>query len=179
MIAKFSLLKSRNTRLLLALVFFMIGPVNAQFNKATIGIDGLTCSMCSNSVEKLLRQLDFVEHVTMDLNQTTAEVLFKPGKKVSIRELSQKVFDSGFSVRSLKTVFTFNEVECKEGNRFVFEGDEYIFLKAPSEKLNGAKEVTFIGKKFMSPKEFNHWKNSLSKYKGTLKIKSAVYHIVL
>src|SRR5688500_4118516 len=110
--------------------------------------------MCSNSVEKLIWQLDFVAYVTMDLNKTTAEITFKEGKKVNISEIAKKVVDSGFSVRSIQALFTFKEADVKEGKSYVFEGDEYVFLKVQDVVLSGDKLITFIGKKYMSAKEF-------------------------
>lgn len=157
----------------------LISHAQAQFKSVTVGIDGLTCSMCSNSVEKLIRQLDFVASVTMDLNQTTAEITFKEGKKVNVNEIAKKVVDSGFSVRSIQALFTFTDTEAKEGKSYVYEGDEYIFLKVPDAVLTGDKNITFIGKKYMSAKEFVHWKDLVAKNKGSSKSKSQVYHITL
>jgi copper chaperone CopZ len=152
----------------------------AQFRSATVGIDGLTCSMCSNSVEKLIRQLDFVAAVKMDLNTTTAQVTFHPGKKVNMADLSKKVFDAGFSVRSLQGLFNFESaVNAGEGKSYIYEGDEYIFVKKTEVIPQGETILTFIGKNFISQKEFSHWKSIVSNYKGTVKGKAKVYHIAL
>jgi copper chaperone CopZ len=165
--------------LLLLIVFFGF-DTKAQFKSATIGIDGLTCSMCSRSVEKLILQLDFVRAVQMDLNTTTAQIIFKQGKKVNISELSKKVFDAGFSVRSLVALFNFESlVEQEEGKSYTYEGDQYIFLKKSKDSPLGEKQITFIGKQFISQKEFSHWKSITSKYKGSVKGKAEVYYIVL
>lgn len=167
----------------LVLVFILISLshiASAQFRSATIGIDGLTCSMCSNSVEKLIRQLNFVEDVKMDLNNTTAQVFFRNGRKVDIHALAQKVFDSGFSVRTLQANFNVGEkVIVKEGAGFEYEGDQYILVKPSEKEIRGEITITFIGKKFLSKKEFDHWKDVVASHKGSAKGKSKVYHIVL
>lgn len=174
-----------NTGILkLALIFLVISVLSietkAQYRSASVGIDGLTCSMCSNSVEKLIRQLDFVASVKMDLNTTTAQVTFRPGKKVSMADLSKKVFDAGFSVRSLQALFNYESpVNAGEGKSYTYEEDEYIFVKGNELDIQGETLLTFIGKNYISQKEFTHWKSIVSKYKGTVKGKAKVYHIIL
>lgn len=174
-------LKFRYFKILFVFILICFAHISsAQFRSATIGIDGLTCSMCSNSVEKLIRQLNFVEDVKMDLNNTTARVFFRNGKKVDIHALAQKVFDSGFSVRTLQADFNVGEkVIVKEGAGFEYEGDQYILVKPTEKEIRGEIAITFIGKKFLSKKEFDHWKDIVSTHKGSVKGKNKVYHIVL
>ena len=50
---------------------------NAQITKVSLQASGLTCSMCSNSINKALKTLDFVERVDADIKTYTFEILFK------------------------------------------------------------------------------------------------------
>jgi copper chaperone CopZ len=131
----------------------------AQFISAEISITGLTCSMCSYSVEKQLRQLDFVQDIKMELNSNTATVTFVPGKKVIIEQLSKKVSDAGFSVGALYATFNFNGIEPKDGTWFSYEGDTYHFVgDRPYHNLSGQYKLRFVDKSFMSKKEYYQWK---------------------
>ena len=98
-------------RFLFIILFLKLVNANGQFHSATIGIDGLTCSMCSNGVEKALMQLDFVKKVDMDLNENIARVSFLDGKKVNINSLAKKVTDAGYSVRFMKSSFNFDNLK--------------------------------------------------------------------
>jgi copper chaperone CopZ len=159
-------------------LFFLINS-KAQFKSATIGIDGLTCSMCSNSAERLLRQLDFVEDVKMDLNATTCYITFRKGNKVKIYKLADKVKDAGFSVRMITAVFNFEAMSSKEGEAFIFEEDEYIFIKTSGKELKGETSISFIGKKYVPKREYSQWAAILSSYKKAGKGKKQIYYITL
>ena len=70
---------------------------------AKINIAGLTCSMCSYSVEQSILKLKFVASVEMDLNNNTALVNFNK-EEINLNQLAKKVNESGFSVNKL-TIF--------------------------------------------------------------------------
>ena len=46
----------------------------AQVNKVTLQASGLTCSMCSNAINKALRSLDFVADVDADFKTYSFEI---------------------------------------------------------------------------------------------------------
>ncbi len=54
----------------------------AQFTSAELGVDGLTCSACTRSVELSIRKLDFVKDVQMNLDNTVGQITFVPGKQI-------------------------------------------------------------------------------------------------
>src|SRR6478735_315736 len=72
--------------------------VQAQFNKAELQASGLTCSLCSNAINKALKTLPFVESVQTDLNKNLFTITFKNGQRPDIDAISKKVEDAGFSV---------------------------------------------------------------------------------
>ena len=57
---------------------------NAQIVKAEIRATGLTCSMCSNAINKQLKALPEVSNVETDLNTNTFTVTFKEGNLASL-----------------------------------------------------------------------------------------------
>ena len=56
--------------------------VTAQATKVYLKASGLTCSMCSNSINKALKTLDFVENVNADLKTYTFEISFKANSNI-------------------------------------------------------------------------------------------------
>lgn len=85
----------------LLLFAFTTQHLNAQFTSAAIGINGLTCSQCSRSVEMSLKRLDAIANVDMDLQGTIAHLTFKKGKDVDFDKVAQAVRDAGFAVRNI------------------------------------------------------------------------------
>jgi copper chaperone CopZ len=102
------MLKMYSFRILLFAVAFLfnVSALLAQFSKVEIGVDGLTCSMCTRSTELSIRKLDFVDSVKMDLTNTNGVITFKKGMPVSVEKIAQAVKNAGFSVRYLKADFS-------------------------------------------------------------------------
>src|SRR5690606_2438006 len=73
---------------------------------AQLGINGLTCSMCSYSVENSIKKLPFIRSIKMDLNSNIAILEFYEGKPVNFEAIALKVIDAGFAVRFLKAKFS-------------------------------------------------------------------------
>lgn len=133
--------------------------LKAQFISAVIGVDGLTCSACSFATEKSLLKLESIDSVYMQLEENTATVFFKPGKKVNMTDVAKKVVDAGFSVRSVIAVVNIEKVTVTSDYCWNYENDTYHFIKLDAEKeLNGTVQLKFIGDKFMPSKEFKKWK---------------------
>ncbi len=145
----------------ISILFFLIIYISssAQFKSVTIGIDGLTCSACSFATEKSIKKLNFVDSVSMELDKNIATIYFKKNVPVSIDQLSKKVIDAGFSVRSMYAVFNFNDLIVTNDYCFVYENNVYQFIKIDAEKkLKGFISIQFIGENYMQKKEFKKWK---------------------
>lgn len=138
------------------LVFLLLlsTEVSAQFKSSSMRIDGLTCSMCSNSVEKLIRNLSFVKNVTMNLNLNVADIDFKEGEKVDISKLAKAVKDAGYSVGYLDAVFDFKQQSVSNGYVLMFEGNGYRFVGIDDQVLNGPVKIRFLGKEFQEKKNY-------------------------
>ena len=148
-------------RILILTLSFIIVALHsfAQFNWAQIGVDGLTCSACTRSVEMSIRKLTFVDSVTMNLEHTTGKITFKKGAKVEIDKIAKAVTDAGFSLRSLYAGINISELKVTENACWQFENNTYHFIKIPDSKdFKGIVSVQFIGEKFMPKKEYKNWK---------------------
>jgi copper chaperone CopZ len=69
---------------------------NAQIIKAEIRATGLTCSMCSNAINKQLKSMLEVANVETDLNTNTFTVTLKEGNDLSPKVFKEKVEKAGF-----------------------------------------------------------------------------------
>jgi copper chaperone CopZ len=143
-------------------VFFLIAIVvsfasTAQVTKVSIQASGLTCSMCSNSINKSLKSIDFVENVKPNIKTSTFEVTFKQGAKVDFDQLKKKVEDAGFTVANFVAAVNFNNVEVKN-NQPVKVGDKtFYIINAKDQALDGNTQVKIVDKGFVSGKEFKKY----------------------
>jgi copper chaperone CopZ len=134
----------------------------AQFTMANIGINGLTCSACSRSVELSIRKLDFVDDVQMDLENTSGKVIFKKGAKVDIEKIATAVSNAGFSVSFLRAVFNLHDsLNISENFCLNYEASSYQFIKIPPTVIKDEVTLLFIGKEFLSSTDYKKWKDSL------------------
>ena len=123
----------------------------AQILQAEVGVNGLTCSQCSRSVEMELRKLPFVQKVDMNLEHTTGVVLFKSGHRVSVEELARAIVNAGFSTRFVRMTFDFKTIhpgtEC-----FTIGQDVFYFLKPLSAQHSEQMTFQVIGKGLLPDK---------------------------
>ena len=68
--------------------------------KKNIMIEGMKCEHCSNFVAKALKEIDGVDHVSVDLSSKTAQV--QTSKPVADDVLRQAVEQAGFEVKDIQ-----------------------------------------------------------------------------
>ena len=132
-------------------IYFMIASMvmmfsistNAQIVKAEIRATGLTCSMCSNAINKQLKAMPEVANVETDLNTNTFTVTLKEGNELSPKTLKEKVEKAGFFIGSL--ILTTKSETITNGS--------YVLV---NDKKNDASEVQFqvVDKGYVTEKEF-------------------------
>ncbi len=161
------------------LLFFTQFKANAQFVSVEVGIDGFTCSMCAMSVEKAILQLSFVSEVKMNLNEGTAVIFLRENKKVSIHEIANKVYNSGFSVRYIYANYNFPEISLKDFAIFSIGEDEFHFIKVEETIIKGLATVIFLNKRLLSKKEYASWAEWIKKDIQKNGKKENVYYVTL
>lgn len=129
----------------------------AQIKEVQIGVDGLTCSQCTRSVEMSIRKLDFVKDVRMNLQHTEGTITFKPNSKVNVDQIAKAIVNAGFSVRYLQASIPFNNVSISNGHCFANDGTNYVFIQTKPQTLNGMVMVKFVGDKFVPKKDLKKW----------------------
>ena len=130
---------------------------SAQITEVELGVNGLTCSQCSRSVEMRIRKLSFVKDVQMNLEHTDAKIFFKDRQNIDIDKLAQAVVDAGFSVRFLQATFTFNHISVSPNSCFSYDRNSYRIVKGEPTVLNGSTTLKFIGDEFLPKKEAKKW----------------------
>ena len=83
------------------LVFFTTIASYAQITKVEIMATGLTCSMCSNAINKQLKTFPEVVKVETDLNTNTFTVTLTEGNTLSPKVFKDKVEKAGFFIGTL------------------------------------------------------------------------------
>lgn len=92
-------------------------------NNITLKVDGLTCSMCSFSIQKSVEKVYFVESVEANIEDTTFKIIFKKNKYVDFYALQNAVEDAGFFINKESVV-----VDVKNTNEF-WQNSNYIIWK--------------------------------------------------
>jgi copper chaperone CopZ len=132
--------------------FLFALQTNAQIVKAEIIATGLTCSMCSNAINKQLKSLPEVESVETDLNTNTFTVIMKAGANTNPNLFKENVEKAGFFVGSL--VLTVDSKALKN----------YINMDEKEIPNTNEFQIQVLDKGFVTDKEF---KKLSKKYKNS------------
>lgn len=157
---------------LLILAFSLPLSVLAGIKWVDIGVNGLTCSMCTRSVEMSVRRLSFVDSVVMSLEKTEGRVYVKQGDPINLKAIAKAVVDAGFSVRFLRVEFVFNDIEVNQDGSFLYQGQQYIWLDYKNGSAKGDVSLKLVDDYFLPHKESSVWKKRI----GDLSQKA--FHVV-
>ena len=140
-------------------IFFFIAialsmVTNAQVTGVSLQASGLTCSMCSNSINKALKTLDFVLQVDADIKTYTFEISFKPNSSIDFDMIKNKVENAGFTVNGFVATILFNNVQVINSQPVTIGDKTFLLINVKDQPLNGVKKVKVLDKGFVSPKEY-------------------------
>lgn len=142
-------------KLLFITIAFAMGlSSQAQFTKAELQATGLTCAMCSNSINKALDVLPFISSVKADIKASSFHIVFKEGAEVDIDAIKNAVEDAGFSVGSLQLTGNFNAGKLANDQHMTIGKNVYHFLNAGNQLLDGQKTFKVVDKNFVTAKQF-------------------------
>lgn len=170
----------KNLIFLMILVFCSIGS-QAQVKNVTIQASGLTCSMCSNSIFKALKTLDFVEKVDANIKTSSFEITFKPDAAVDFDKLKAKVEGAGFFVANFSVTYSFNNLAISNDKHVIVGNSVFHFLNVKDGILSGDKKLRLVDKGFVSAKEFKK-NSSLTKmacYKSGEENQKRIFHVTI
>jgi copper chaperone CopZ len=141
-------------KILIIAMFFAVTTAKAQVLSATIQASGLTCSMCSNAINKSLRSLGFVEKVDANIKNSTFEISFKKEAVVDFDKIKAKVEDAGFFVANFSAILHFDNVAVENDSHIELNGKTLHFLNIKDQTINGDKTIKVLDKGFVTAKAY-------------------------
>ncbi len=146
---------------------------NAQISKVEIMATGLTCSMCSNAINKQLKTITEVEKVDIDLNKNLFVVTLKADNKLTPKTFKDKVEKAGFFVGSMELSLNFANQSIEDNKQI----DNYIFIDTKTQTLNGLAKVKVLDKGYVTAKEYKKLEKNYTKYLTYNKSSENVFHL--
>ena len=146
----------------------------AQVTKVSLQASGLTCSMCSNAINKALKTLDFVDKIDPNIKTSNFDITFRPGSQVDFDKLKKKVEDAGFFVSRFIATVHFDNVQVKPGEPVTVGDKTFRFVNSQDRVLNGDKTLKIIDKGFLSVKEYKKNALAITDGKG-----EKIYHVII
>lgn len=140
--------------LLLLIIALSVFSSQAQFTKASLQATGLTCAMCSNAINKALQKVSFVESVRSDIKNSAFSIVFKAGESLAIDAIKDAVEDAGFSIGSLQLTGMIGETTIEKDQHIRIGNENFHFLNATGQVLNGEQTITVVDKNFVTEKQF-------------------------
>lgn len=168
-------------KIIIIIFVLFSGVVNAQVKGVTIQASGLTCSMCSNSIFKALKTLDFVEKVDPNIKISSFDISFKPGAEIDFDKLKAKVEDAGFFVANFTVIYHFDALAIANDKHVTVGKNVFHFLNVKEEVLSGDKKIRLLDKGYVSAKEFKK-NSSLTKmacYKTGGEHEQRIFHVTI
>lgn len=135
----------------------------AQIQSASLVASGLTCSMCSKAIYKALQKLPGIQSVSVDIEQSRYDIVFKQGARISPDDLNKAVRGAGFSVAQLKITASFGNVVVENDAHVELDGNTYHFLNVPKQQLNGAQTFTIVDKNFLPADAYKQYRKYTAK----------------
>ncbi len=162
-------------KIIFPIAFLIVGLItNAQqITKVEIMATGLTCSMCSNAINKQLKTIVDVEKVEIDLNKNLFVVTLKTNNKLTPKTFRDKVEKAGFFIGSMVLSVNFANQNIEDNKRI----DNYIFIDTKTQTLNGLTKVKVLDKGYVTAKEYKKLAKTFVKYQTYAKGDEGIFHL--
>lgn len=154
-------------------ICFCVLASSAQITKVEIMATGLTCSMCSNAINKQLKTLTDVEKVDIDLNKNLFVVTLKKDNKLTPKTFKDKVEKAGFFIGSMVLFVNFDNKTVEDNKQI----DNYIFIETKAQTLQGVTKVKMLDKGYVTTKEYKKLLKSFAKYPTYNKSTEEKFHL--
>ena len=76
---------------------------------------------------------------------------------MNIDQLKKAVQNAGFSISTLRLTGNFVNVDVRNDEHTLINGNTFHFLNVNNQILNGIKEITIVDKNFLTAKEFHRY----------------------
>ena len=135
----------------------------SQISKAEIMATGLTCSMCSNAINKQLKATVGVDSVSTDLNTNTFTVYFKKESKIMPRVLKEGVEKAGFFIGSLVITMPTENLKIEDNKTISLNGSTFVLLNEELKNSKGEIKLKIYDKGYVTQKEYKKLLKTFSK----------------
>jgi copper chaperone CopZ len=152
-----------------------------QITKVSMQAAGLTCSMCSNSIYKALKTLDFAETIDANIKTAGFDITFKAGSKIDFDAIKEKVEKAGYTVAKFYVFVKVDSAVTFKDNHVVIGGCTFHFPGTKNQLQRGITKIQLIDKGFVTAKEYKKSK-SLTKPesdKSGTENANRIYHATL
>ncbi len=170
-------MKNISKFLIAIVVLLSITNSFAQISKVEIVATGLTCSMCSNAINKQLKKLPEVEKVDIDLNSNTFTIFLKKNITISPRILKESVQKAGFFVGSMIITMNFDNQKIDDNSKLKKDNLSLVFIDSNPKTLNGLTKFKVLDKGYLVMKDFKKNLKSFSKYPSYMIDNEDDYHL--
>lgn len=144
-------------KFLAIIAVFIAIHAGAQIEQATLQASGLTCAMCSNSINKALQKLPFAQKVQANIKESSFLIQFKEGSKVDFDAIRNAVEGAGFSVAKLQVKGSFDNVKVNNDTHVLWNGANLHFLDVKQQTLQGEQTFQIVDKKFVNDKSYKKY----------------------
>jgi len=170
-------MKSLIKMMIATIVLLSNASAVAQLSKVEIVATGLTCSMCSNAINKQLKTLTDVEKVDIDLNTNTFIVFLKKNNQITPKILKEKVENAGFFVGEMLLYISFDKQRVSMNAKLSTNNMAFIFIDDSAKTINGETKLKVFDKGYLTTKAFKKVAKLL-KYDANNAIdKENIYHV--
>lgn len=159
-------MKNINLKSVLIAVFVLIASTKSysQISKAEIIATGLTCSMCSNAINKQLKSMADVTSVATDLNTNTFTVTLKENNTLTPNILKESIEKTGFFIGSMVLTIDVGNVQISENQKVEKQSGTYVFVNNSAKAVSGPIKVQVLNDGFVTKKEFKKSAKLQAKY---------------
>jgi copper chaperone CopZ len=148
-------MKTLSIKSLAIALLVMLGSIQsyAQISKAEIIATGLTCSMCSNAINKQLKSMTEVDSISTDLNTNTFTVYFKKDVALQPKVLKNAVEKAGFFVGSMVLTMKVDPQKLENNTLKIADGT-FVFIDSKNPVSGNETAYQVIDKGFVTQKAY-------------------------
>lgn len=159
-------MKSLYIKFIAATLVLLLTSVNSysQITKAEIIATGLTCSMCSNAINKQLKSFTEVDSVGTDLNTNTFTIYFKKDNSLEPKVLKKAVEKAGFFVGSMVLTAKFHTPTIEDNTTLKVDQATYTFIDIKNPVAHAEAKYRVLDKGYVTQKEYKKLLKTYSKY---------------
>ena len=150
--------------LIISIIVLASLTANAQITKIELQATGLTCSMCSNAINKQLSKLKDVDSVRTDLNTNTFYIYLQSNNQLTPLDIKNSVEKTGFFVGALVII----------GNISGLPVEQYVLLQPTMPNIN---RYQVMNKGYVTAKAYKEKQKEYAATKSYKQVDKNKFHL--